>query len=130
MNQLDQLKALKKGFSVDGRHYKFNPMPFKLGRKILAYMTTVADEIESGKLGFIDTTKFENEIEPLLTKYTMIDGFNLNTLETHFDDYPSDYFQFVVNALQGFAAPFLPGSNISSNSSSKNEQTVTLKKQM
>lgn len=130
MNQLEQLKALKEGFTVDNRVYKFNPMPFKIGKKILAYMTTVANEIDSGQLGFIDTPKFENDIEPLLVKYTTVDGFNLNTLEAHFDEHPSDYFQFVVNSLQGFAAPFLPENNISSSSLPKSDQPVILKKQM
>lgn len=128
--QLEVLLALKEGFSVDGREYKFTPMPFKVGRKILAYMTTVGNQIDRGELGFIDTPKFENEIEPLLLKYTTVDGFKLNTLENHFDEHPSDYFQFVINAIQGYAAPFLPGSNTSSNSGSKEQKTVTLTKPM
>lgn len=130
--QLEALLALKEGFSVDDREYKFTPMPFKVGRKILAYMTTVGDQIERGELGFIDTPKFENEIEPLLLKYTTVDGFKLDTegMLNHFDEHPSDYFQFVIKAIQGYAAPFLPGSNTSSNSGSKEQKTVTLTKPM
>lgn len=132
MDQLEQLKALKEGFSIEGREYKLTPMPFKIGRKILAYMTTVGNQIERGELGFIDTPKFENEIEPLLLKYTMVDGFKLDTegMATHFDNHPSDYFQFVINAIQGYAAPFLPGSNTSSNSTSSEPKTITLRKPM
>ncbi|QMP81678.1 hypothetical protein [Vibrio phage XM1] len=130
--QLEALLALKEGFSVDGREYRFTPMPFKVGRKILAYMTTVGDQIERGELGFIDTPKFENEIEPLLLKYTTVDGFKLDTegMLNHFDEHPSDYFQFVINAIQGYAAPFLPGKSMSSNSTYKEPQTTTLKKPM
>lgn len=132
MSQLEQLQALKEGFTVEGRHYKFNQMPFKIGRKILAYMTTVGDQIERGELGFIDSPKFENEIEPLLLKYTTVDGFKLDTegMTEHFEEHPSDYLQFVVSAIQGYAAPFLPVSNTSSSSGSTKEQTVTLRKPM
>lgn len=130
MNQLDELKALQKGFDIEGRSYELGKMPFKVGRKILAYMTVVAGEIEEGKLGFIDTDKFERDIEPLLIKYTNVDGFKLETLEGHFDEYPSDYFQFVVKSLQGYAAPFLQGTNTSSASTSQKPQTTTLRKPM
>lgn len=130
MDKIEQLKALSKGFTIGDRVYTFDKMPFKVGRKVLAFMTIVADEVESGQLGFIDTPKYENDIEPLLIKYTQVNGFNLSTLENHFDDHPSDYCQFVMSALQGFSAPFMPESNMSSHSTSKSQQVTTLKKPM
>ena len=118
------------GFNIDGRKYSFIKMPFKKAKKIYAYLTVIAGQLEKGNLAFLDSDKFDNEIEPLLMQFTMVDGFKLNTLENHFDDFTCDYNQFVITAIQGFAAPFLPEAPTASASKSSASQATTLKKQM
>lgn len=132
MDQLSAIKEIHKkgGFDIAEREYTFAKMPFKLAKKIFAYMTTVASDLETGNLGFIDSPKFDNEIEPLLMKYVLVDGFKIDTLPEHFDDHPSDYTQFVMLSLQGFAAPFLPEAVTASASKAKESQVTTLKKPM
>lgn len=130
---MDQLQAFrdlqeKNGFDIDGREYRFVKMPFKIGKKIFSYMTVISDEIEKGRLGFIDTPKFEQEIEPILMQYVTIDGFKLDTLKEHFDENPSDYTQFVMLSLQGFAAPFLSGNGTNSRSTETEKTQVLSRK--
>ena len=126
------IKAIyEKGcFDIADRKYQFSKMPFKSGKKIFAYLTTIAGELENGQLGFIDSVKFDSEIEPLLIKYILVDGFKLDTIPDHFEDYPSDYIQFVTMAIQGFAAPFLPEAATVSASRQKESQSTTFKKPM
>lgn len=126
------LKALYAagGFTIEDRKYAFSKMPFKLGKKVYAYFTVIAGTIESGNLSFLDTPKFENEIEPLLMQYVLMNGFKVDTLPNHFDEFPADYTQFVMTSIQGFASPFLPESNTSSPSTAQESQPSTLKKPM
>jgi hypothetical protein len=128
----EAIKAIRaKGFfDIGGRKYEFTKMPFKKAKKIFAYLTAIAGELEQGQLGFIDSVKFDSEIEPLLMQYMLADGFKLDTIEDHFDENPSDYIGFVTLSIQGFAAPFLPEANTASASKVKESQTTTFKKQM
>lgn len=132
MNQLSAIKQIHEsgGFDVGSRQYTFAKMPYKIGKKIFAYLTVVASDLEAGNMGFIDSDKFEKDIEPLLMKYVLIDGFKLDTVPDHFDEYPGDYMQFVMMSLQGFAAPFLPESATNSHLTEQDQKTVTLKKPM
>lgn len=120
----------KNGFDIGSRQYRFAKMPFKMGKKIFAYLTAVASQLDAGNFSFLDTDKFENDIEPILFDYLLVDGFKLSTLENHFDEFPSDYMQAVVAAIQGFSAPFLPESPTGSASTAQKEVTTTYKKQM
>lgn len=121
----------KKGFfDIGERRYEFSKMPFKKAKKIFAYLTAIAGELELGQLGFIDSPKFDDEIEPLLMKYMLVDGFKIDTIDDHFDENQSDYIQFVTMSIQGFAAPFLPEASTASASKVKESQTTTFKKPM
>lgn len=131
----DSIAAIKKiyddgGFDISERKYTFAKMPFKKGRKLYAYLTVIAAEIEKGQMGFLDSDKFELSIEPLLMQYTMCDGFKLDTIEDHFDEFTSDYNQFVMMSIQGHAAPFLPAASTGSTSTAPANRENTLKKQM
>jgi len=132
MDQLSAIKDIYKkgGFDIGDRRYTFAKMPFKKAKKIFAYMTTVAGELESGNLGFIDSDKFDNDIEPLLMQYVLVDGFKLDTTPEHFNEHMSDYTQFVMMSLQGFSAPFLPEANTALASKAEESQATTLKKPM
>lgn len=128
-----QMKAFKDlqdkgGFDIDDRQYRFAKMPFKIGKKIFSYMTAIAGEIENGMYSFIDTSKFEDEIEPLLMQYTLFDGHKLDTLEGHFEEFPHDYVQFVATSIQGFAAPFLSGNGTNSRSTETEKVQVLSRK--
>jgi hypothetical protein len=127
-----QIKALyKKGFFQIGENkYEFIKMPFKKAKKIFAYLTAIAGKLDAGNLEFLDSEKFDDEIEPLLFEYMLFDGFKLDTLDEHFDEYPSDYIEFVTMSIQGFAAPFLPEAPTASASKVKENQPTILKKQM
>jgi len=132
MSSVSELKKLHEAgqFTIGGRVYEMSKMPWKEAKKIFAYLTVVAGELELGQMGFIDTPKFEVEIEPKLLSYMMVDGFKLSTIPDYFDDYPCDYVQFVTMSIQGFAAPFLPETATSSPSQAEEDQIVTLKKPM
>jgi hypothetical protein len=127
-----RIKALyKKGFfDIGDNKYQFSKMPFKKSKKIFSYLTSIASELELGRLGFLDSPKFDDEIEPLLFQYMLLDGFKLETIDDHFDEYPSDYIEFVTMSIQGFSAPFLPEVRTASASEVKEDQPTTFKKQM
>lgn len=131
-NEIAKYKAIvdKNGFDIKNRKYTFAKMPFKYGKKIFAFATLIGDELDRGRLSFIDTPKFEQEIEPILMSHVMIDGHLLNKVDDHFDEFTGDYPQFVVNSIMGFAAPFFLESLTSSQSTSDEEKVVTYKKQM
>ena len=60
----------------------------------------------------------------------LFDGFKIDTIDDHFDEYPSDYIEFVTMSIQGFSAPFLPEVRTASASKAKEGQLTTFKKQM
>lgn len=117
-------------FEINGRSYELVKMPYKKARKVFAFMTTVANEIDSGQVGFIDSPKFENEIEPLLMQFMTHDGFKLDTMPEHFEEFTVDYMPFVTMAVQVISCPFLPDQNTASTSTAKEGRVHSLKKPM
>ena len=113
---------------VDNRNYTFSKMPFRKAKKLFAYLTEIAKDLQVGKLSFFDTPKFENEIEPLLMQYVLFDGFKLDTIPEHFEEFTSDYNQFVTVSIQAFSAPFMVETNTVSHSRVAETQPTTLRK--
>lgn len=129
MALLKQLAA-EKQFTIEGMVFELSPMPFKTGRKIVAFLSKVEAELSAGSVSFIDSDEFDKKIEPLLMEYTEQDGFKLSTMHDFWDNNQGKYIQFVTMALQGHAAPFFPGLSTNSHSTATGQQTTTLKKPM
>ena len=120
----------KNGFDIGENKYRFAKMPFKKGRKIFSYMTIIAPMLDRNNLSFIDSEKFEDEIEPVLFKHLLVNDCLLSTLPDHFEEHTGEYEEAIVAAIQGFSAPFLPETASSSALDSRKEQTTTFKKRV
>ncbi len=133
--QAESIKQIKNQyesgkFEVNGNEYGLIKMPYKKARKIFAYMSLVGGDIESGRMDFLDSAKFENEIEPLLMQYLTNDGCKLSTMDDYFDECMEDSAGVIAMAMQLFSSPFLSVPSTSSNSKAQEGQRHTLKKPM
>ena len=119
MAGIEQLQEIKEAGShtVNGREYEFNQMQFKQAKKVFAYFTEVANDLEAGRLGFIDTKRFE-EIEKILWDNVLFDGMQISKMPHHWGTYTQDYMEVVSVSLGVFSVPFLPESPTNSESES------------
>ena len=94
---------------INGRDYTFTKMRHKARRSVFAFYTTVANEVNSGSLGFLDSPRFE-VIEGVINDHVLFDNELLSKRPDHWDQYPSDYVKFISIALAVISYPFTEGS--------------------
>jgi len=131
MSSIDNLKEIHEAgeFEVNGRTYRFTQMSFKDAKRVFAYFTEIANDIEQGRMGFIDTKRFE-EIEKVLWSHVMYDDMQVSKMPQHWGAHTSDYMPLVSVALGVFSVPFLPDSDTSSQSMSTGKAKTISRKPM
>lgn len=110
----DMIKAVyeDKVATINGRDYGFTPFTHKERKRVFAFYSLVAKELQKENFSFMDTPKME-EIEKILMDRITYEGVQLSKFEKHFEKYPEDYVQFIVTALPVVSYPFLRGNGIS-----------------
>ena len=96
---------------INKRSYPFVKMPFKEGRKVYAYFTSIQTDLMMGNLMFMESQEFLN-IRNTMFDYIDFDGNRLNAIndnDAHFEKYPEDYDDLISSAMLVFAYPFLKG---------------------
>jgi hypothetical protein len=94
---------------INGREYKFSRTVHKKRRKVFAFYTKVASQIESGNFGFLDSDEWDS-IESLIADIVLFDGMQLSKQEDHWEKYPEDYMSFIGTVLPVISFPFFGAS--------------------
>jgi hypothetical protein len=97
-------------FEIGENKYTINKMPFRKGRKVYTYFTSIQKKIQESNFDFMETDKFL-EIEEAICKYIDYNGSSIYAINTekHFEKYPSDYDNFIITSLMIFSYPFIAG---------------------
>ena len=120
MKQNEALEMIKAVYDdgeaeINGRVYEFTKMRHESRRRVFAFYTSIANELQNGSFMFLDTPAF-NDVEKVINKAVLYDGSALAKLPEHWDEYPEDYITFISTALGVISYPFLRGSNTNSQS--------------
>lgn len=128
---LEQIKAVyDDGFAeINGREYHFLKMRHEQRRKVFAFYTAVAHEVQSGSFAFMDTPKFA-EVEKVMFNSITFDGSLISKLPEHWEEYAEDYVTLVATALGVMSFPFLRGRLTDSTSQADQNRLSTSKKPM
>lgn len=95
---------------INGREYHFTKMRHEKRRRIFAFYTSIANELQSGSFAFLDSKNF-SDIEKLINDSILFDGSLISKMPDHWDEYPEDYITFVSTALGVISYPFLRGNS-------------------
>jgi hypothetical protein len=91
-----------------GNTYVFTKMTHKERRKVFAFYTHIAAQVQTQDLSFLDAPEFE-AVEAIVNKRVTYAGSLLSVLgDAHWDKYPSDYIPFITTALMVISFPFFP----------------------
>ncbi len=92
---------------INDRSYTFIKMKHKDRRKVFAYFTHVAKQVQDSDMSFLDSPEFE-PVEAVINKSVTLDGSLLSVLgDDHWDKHPEDYIMFISTALQVISYPFM-----------------------
>jgi hypothetical protein len=107
---LDMLRAVNEDgvATINGRDYELTKLTHAKRRKVFAFYSAHAQQIESGNFGFMDSSEFA-EIEKVISNVVIFDGDLLSRRQNHWDEYPEDYLMFITVMLGAISYPFLRG---------------------
>jgi len=119
-NQTDQEKAqqqIKAVYedgvaTINGREYTLARMQHKQRRKVFAFFSKVQGDMSRGNFWWLESPEWE-EVEAVINSHVLFNGEKLANLDTHWDNYPGDYMQFVPTMLGAMSYPFLGGVHTS-----------------
>ena len=95
---------------INGRTYVFVRMTHKKRRRVFAFYTSVAKQVQGGDFSFLDDPRFE-AVESVINNAVTLDGSLLSKLgDAHWEDYAGDYLPFTATALAVISYPFLAAS--------------------
>lgn len=113
-DQTDLARAMIRAVFEDGeaeindRKYCFTAMTHKKRRKVFAFYTKVAAQVERKDMSFIDTPEFE-AVEAVVNDAVTYNDSLLSRLgDAHWEKYPNDYVTFIMTALPVISFPFFP----------------------
>lgn len=109
-------RTYEDGFAViNGRKYEFQPMRHIERRKVFAFTSRVAPDLERGDMGFLDGADWA-DIERLLWTRIVCDGRVLSQEPEYWETFPEDYLLLIQTALMVISYPFLRGASTGSRS--------------
>ena len=114
---------------VNGRKYKFHKMTHVERRKVFAFYTSVARQLQEDNMAFLDTPVYA-AVEEVMWSNISFDGVALNKARDHWDEYPEDYIRLVATALGVISYPFTRAVGIASASTASEPVTTSLSKPM
>lgn len=128
---LDQIRAVyaDKCAEINGNEYHFLAMKHAERRKVFAFYSTIAGELQSGSFGFLDTDRFA-AIEKVIFQAITFDGSTLSKLPNHWEEYAEDYLMLIATSLAVISLPFMGGIATGSRSNQGQAAPITLSKPM
>lgn len=100
---------------INGRKYKFHKMTHVERRKVFAFSTSVARQLQEDNMSFLDTPVYA-AVEEVMWSNISFDGITLNKARDHWEEYPEDYIRLVGTALGVMSYPFTRAAGIASAS--------------
>lgn len=95
---------------INGNVYKFTKFTHKERKKVFAFFTSIAGQLQNGDMSFIDFERFD-KIEEIISKHVTYKGSLLSVIgNSHWEENPGDYIPFVSVALQVISFPFMPAN--------------------
>lgn len=114
--QAEQARALVKAVyddgeaAINGRVYVFTKMQHKKRRKVFAFYTRVAGQIQANDFSFLDSSDFERVEQVINDAVTYNDSLLSRLGDSHWEKHPDDYLTFIGMALAVISYPFLPAN--------------------
>lgn len=100
---------------INGRKYKFHKMTHVERRKVFAFSTSVARQLQEDNMSFLDSPVYA-AVEEVMWSNISFDGVALNKARDHWEEYPEDYIRLVGTALGVMSYPFTRAAGIASAS--------------
>lgn len=95
---------------INGRVYCFTKMTHKQRRKVFAFYSRVAKQVEANNFSFLDSPEFV-PVEETVNKTVTYEGSLLSVLgDAHWEAHAEDYLPFIGIALAAISYPFIAGS--------------------
>ena len=95
---------------INGRVYCFTKMTHKQRRKVFAFYTRVAKQVEANNFSFLDSPEFA-PVEETINKTVTYEGSLLSVLgDAHWEEHAEDYLPFIGISLAAISYPFIAGS--------------------
>lgn len=114
---------------INGRKYKFHKMQHVARRKVFAFYTSIAKQMQDENMAFLDSPVYA-AVEDVMWSNISFDGVTLNKLRDHWDEYPQDYIQLVATSLGVISYPFTRAAGIASASTANEAPTNSSSKPM
>lgn len=114
---------------INGRVYKFHKMTHVERRKVFAYQTSIAGQMQAGNFAFLDTPAFA-ATEEVMWKSISFDGSSIAKLRDHWEEYPEDYMMLISTAMGVMSYPFMRAAGIASASQEESQKKATSSKPM
>ena len=128
---MSQLRAVYEDgeAEINGRTYKFHKMTHVERRKVFAYQSSVAHQLQAGNFAFLDTPAFA-ATEEVMWKNISYDGSAIAKLRDHWDEYPEDYMMLISTAMGVMSYPFMRAAGIASASQEDGQTKASSSKPM
>lgn len=110
-SQLEIVKAVYDDgkAEINGTDYIFGKVNHKIRRKVYAFYTGIAQEVQGGNFAFLDRPDYQ-AIENVIGDNILVDGSQISKIAGYWDDHPEDYLKLITTSMAVFSYPFLRGN--------------------
>lgn len=115
--------------TINGRPYKFHKMQHVERRKVFAFQTSVAGDMQAGNFSFLDSAVYA-QVEKVMWDNISFEGSTISKSRDHWEEFPEDYMMLVSTAMGVMSYPFMRAAGIASASQGEQDQTTTSSKPM
>ena len=98
---------------INGRKYKFHKMTHVERRKVFAFYSSIARQLQDENMSFLDSPVYA-VVEDVMWSNISFDGVALNKSRDHWEEFPEDYIRLVATALGVMSYPFTRAAGIGS----------------
>lgn len=115
--------------TINGRPYKFHKMQHVERRKVFAFQSSIAGELQVGNFAFLDSPLFA-QAEKVMWDNVSFEGSTISKSRDHWEEFPEDYIMLLSTAMGVMSYPFMRAVGIASASQGEQDQTTTSSKPM
>jgi hypothetical protein len=115
MDQMELAKQIRKDkcMEINGRKYELTSVNIHDATYINGFLGKNKDSLEKegAALGLMnkDLTPDFAQVQKIMERVWLFDGFSIEKLPKHWDEHPEDYYQFYIFGMLAIASPFLGG---------------------
>lgn len=94
---------------INGTEYVFGKVNHKIRRKIYAFYTGIAQEVQRGSFEFLDRPDYQS-IENVIGDNILVNDMQISKIPGYWDNKPEDYLKLITTSMAVFSYPFLRGN--------------------